>query len=253
MAVRYSFQCPRCSASVELTITQAGQEIECAQCAGVFTAPRLGDIKKLPVAGGEKVVKAGGGANSPVKGWLFSGGLLLAVVAGVAAYAIQSYATSMYDFAQEIGGDIEQTVANELEKVDEMPAVDIYTIAAEAGKDSFQLEYREVPYRSLNIQSGILQNVAYGCWAVSGIGLLLLIVSFFISQEMTERGICSEYRTDAKGEPFWPTGHSSRLTRNLTPSNLAVPVPPKRPIRTIASRVANGIRADWVESFCQPF
>lgn len=183
MAARYSFQCPSCSAPVELTVTQAGREMECGQCSENYTAPRLGDIKKLPTIGDEKVVKAETRASSPIKGWLFSGGLLLLVIAGVAAYGIQSYATSMYNAAQEIGGDVEKIVEEELQKVDEMPAVDIYAIAAEAGKESFQLEYREYPHRSLMIQSGILQNVAYGCWAVAGTGLLMLVASFFITRK----------------------------------------------------------------------
>lgn len=182
MAVRYSFECPKCSTAVELTVTQAGQEMTCQSCAEEFSAPRLGDIKKLPVVGGEVAAKPKAKLSSPVKGWLFAGGLLLAVVAGAAAYGIQSYAASMYSTAQKIGGDIDKIVEDEMKVVDAMPDADIYAIASEAHKDSFQLEYRELPHRSLAIQSGILHNVALGCWAVCGIGAAMLLSSFFVGK-----------------------------------------------------------------------
>ena len=182
MAVRYSFECPECSTAVELTVTQAGQEMTCQSCDHEFSAPRLGDIKKLPVVGGEVAEKSKAKSSSPVKGWLFAGGLLLAAVAGAAAYGIQTYADSMNEAAQEIGGNIDEIVEAEMKVVDEMPAVDIYTIAAEAHKDSFQLEYQELPHRSLAIQSRILHNVALGFWSVCGIGAVMLLSSFFVGK-----------------------------------------------------------------------
>ena len=182
MAVRYSFECPQCHAPVELTTTQAGQEISCNGCESAFLAPKLGDIKKLPVVGGgepetgkRRASKAKSG--SPVKGWLFAGGLLLAAIAGISGYLAQDYANDLH-----VPFDIEEVVAKELSSVDEMSPAEIYGIAVAACDEGFQLEYREVPYRTQNIKAGIFQNVAWVCWAVGGIGLLMLLSSLFLKK-----------------------------------------------------------------------
>ncbi len=176
MAVRYSFECPECHAPVELSATQAGQEMSCASCPATFSAPRLGDIKKLPVIGVDQSGPAKRrNSGTQVKSWLFTGGLLLAVIACIAGYATQSYANKL-----RVEIDIEEIVAAELKAIDEAPPAEIYSIAVEAGKEGFQLEYSEVPYRTMNIKSGIMQSVAWGCWGVTGVGVLMLLSSFFV-------------------------------------------------------------------------
>ena len=159
MAVRYSFECPECHASVELSTTQAGQEMSCSSCMATFSAPKLGDIKKLPVVGGTaeksgKKRRSNSRSGSPVKGWLFAGGLLLLVINGIAGFLVYQYANRL-----QVDVDIEQIIAEELKQIDEAPPAEIYGIAAGSTKESFQLEYSETGYRTRNIRSGILSLI----------------------------------------------------------------------------------------------
>ena len=182
MAVRYRFECPDCNSSVELTTTQAGQEMTCSSCQSTFSAPRLGDIKNLPIADGSpaastKTRDSGFKSASPLKGWLFAGGLLLAAIAGIGGYFAQDYAKDL-----RVDFDIEETIAKEFKSIDEAPLVEIYGIVVQACEESFQLEYREAEYRTRNIKSGIMQKIAWGCWAACGAGLLMLLSSLFVKK-----------------------------------------------------------------------
>jgi hypothetical protein len=156
--------------------------MSCSGCDSAFSAPKLGDIKKLPVVEGHapesrKGHAAGAKSGSPVKGWLFAGGLLLAVSAGIGGYLAQDYAKS-----HRVDFDLEEVVQAELKLLDDAPPAEIYGIALGACDESFQLEYREVPYRTQNIKAGIFQNVAWVCWAVAGTGVLMLLSSFFLKK-----------------------------------------------------------------------
>lgn len=188
MAVKYVFGCPQCNRPLELTATQAGQALVCDSCEAAFSAPRLGDIKKLPVAGAGAGAGAGSAetsvaanaraaAQSPslAKRWLFTAGLLLAVAAGIGAFAVQRHAQNIHvDF------DLEEVIAENNKLVDQAPASEIYQITVAAGKEEFVLEWREAPYKAANKQSSVLQGVANGLWVAAGTGLLLLIASFVV-------------------------------------------------------------------------
>jgi len=179
MAVRYAWECPKCQTTIELATTQAGQDLECASCSVEVMAPRLGDIKRLPVVGDHEgsspKSRKKSGVNSPLKSWLFTGGLLLAVLAGIAGMAAQ-YNANQY----RVEVDMEKVMEEEFKNLDAAPPAEIYAIAVEAGKDSFALEYREPEYRTHNIKSGYIQTVAWAFWGAAGLGLLMLLSSFFL-------------------------------------------------------------------------
>lgn len=192
MAVRYAWECPECQSSIELATTQAGQHLKCGGCSAEVLAPKLGLIKGLPlVGGGEKdaITPRSGrrsgrrsgqgsgraGSGSPLKGWLFAGGLLLAVLASIAALAAQ-YRSNQY----RVDINMEEVMAEEFKGLDTAPPAQIYSIAVEAGKESFALEYSEPTYRTYNKKSGYIQYVAWTFWGLAGLGLLMLLSSFLI-------------------------------------------------------------------------
>jgi DNA-directed RNA polymerase subunit RPC12/RpoP len=179
MAVRYAYPCPKCDSKIEITTTQAGEQVVCGNCSAKVTVPKLGVIRTLPrVGGGEgsqsDTSKAAKSA-SPMKGWLFAGGLLIAVIAGVAGGAAQYRANQF-----RVDVDIEKVVADEMAAIDKASPAEIYNIAIGATQEDFALEYQEAPYRSMNIKSGIIQWVAWACFGVAGVGLLMLLASFFV-------------------------------------------------------------------------
>lgn len=179
MAARYAYECQQCHSTVELSATQAGQELKCHSCSAEFVAPKLGVIKSLPLIGGETASGKKPGrtskSGSPLKSWLFAGGLLLAFIAGIAGAAAQYRANQ---FKVEV--NIEDIVKSEHKAIDEMPATEIYNLLTMATEDDFRLDYTEVGYRTLNIKNGIIQKVAWVCFGIAGFGLLLLLGSFLV-------------------------------------------------------------------------
>lgn len=176
MAVRYAWECPKCQATIELAATQAGQELTCASCSAVVEAPKLGVIKSFPVVGGEVAgSRTVAGGRSALKSWLFAGGLLLAILAGAAGGWAQYTSNQYY-----VDVDVETLIEEEFKALDEAPPAEIYAIAAGASEESFTLEYAETPYRTYSIKSGIIQYVAWAFWGVAGIGILMLLASFFL-------------------------------------------------------------------------
>lgn len=181
MAARYAYECPECNSAIELSTTQAGQSLKCDSCGAAVMAPKLGVIKNLQRTDTDgvsskktaKTAKLG----SPLKSWLFTGGLLLAVLAGIGGAAAQYRANQFH-----VSIDIEDIVDSEFKGIDEAPASEIYGVLAGATQDDFQLEYSEAPYRTLNIKSGIIQWVAWSCFGVAGFGLLMLLSSFFFKK-----------------------------------------------------------------------
>lgn len=179
MAVRYAWECPQCQGTIEISATQAGQDLECASCSAALTLPKLGIVKNLPVVGGAQPAPSSRRAvASPVKGWLFAGGLLLAVLGTVAGLAAQYRANQFH-----VDVDVESIIEEEYAIIDKQRPAELYSLAISAGEDSFALEYSETPYRTRNIKSGIIQKVAWVCWGLGGAGLLMLLSSFFIRRK----------------------------------------------------------------------
>ena len=179
MAARYAYECPECNSAIELSTTQAGQELQCDSCNANVVAPKLGVIKSLQrVDGGgvpSKKTPKSAKTGSPLKRWLFTGGLLLAVLGGIAGAAAQYRANQFYAPV-----DIEAAIDAEFKTIDQAPATEIYGALVGSTAEDFTLEYSEAPYRTLNIKNKIIQWVAWSCFGVAGFGVLLLLSSFLL-------------------------------------------------------------------------
>lgn len=174
MAAQYAWKCPQCESAIELNATQAGQQLNCSACETLLTLPKLGVIKSLPVIGGVEASPARPRSGSvPLKSWLFAGGLLLAVLGGVAGLAAQ-YRASEY----RVEVDLDALLESEYALIDEQPPAQLYAIAVSAMDESFALEYSEPVYRTRNIKSGIIEKVAWICWGLAVAGVLMLLSSF---------------------------------------------------------------------------
>jgi hypothetical protein len=173
MAGTHLFECPSCSSPNELSPKQAGQELPCSKCDAIFAAPKLGDLRKLPTKGpvDDGKTKA---AYSPLQGWLFAGGLTLAMIAGVGGWQLYSYGDSLKSKI-----DIETEITQFNDWLDNQPPAQVYA-ESRISESQMGLEYEEPEYRRHDKQSSIIKNFSYGLFALSAIGLLMLIGSFLI-------------------------------------------------------------------------
>lgn len=183
MAVRYAWECPECQDTIELATKQAGQELNCASCSAKISAPKLGVIKSLAPVGGQQAAaprsrRSGGGGNA-LKSWLFAGGLLLAVLAGVAGAAAQ-YRANQFHRGGDV--DIEQIIEREMAAIDAQSPAEVYGNTIAAGQEAFALDYSETSYRKYSIMGGVIQTVAWVCWGLTGVGVLMLLSSFFLKK-----------------------------------------------------------------------
>ena len=173
MPVLYEYSCPHCSGGVPLKTTQAGQAVDCPHCSTSFDAPQLGQLRQCPVVdqtGGRRVR----GTASMAGRYLFAAGLTLAMVAGIAAWQLHQFANSlMHDV--DVGMYMEELEA----EMDQQSSAGIYYTATQITRD-MPLEYRELPYLRDNRQGTILSWFAWGLWGLTGIGVAMLLASFFM-------------------------------------------------------------------------
>lgn len=169
----YLFNCTDCEQQFEITEKQAGMEYACPFCEAKNVMPGMREIRRLPTkepTGAEKPPKLTkqGEAGS----WLFSGGLLVAVVAGLLGVALFSYAGRIA-IDMQVDEKIEwgRTQVEGLKGGQLLDAWDSMAQGLPDWSESVGVRY--------NKQSGHLKNIAYGLFGLSALGFLALVGSFF--------------------------------------------------------------------------
>jgi DNA-directed RNA polymerase subunit RPC12/RpoP len=168
---RYLFPCPECEQEFELETKQAGQDLTCQNCNATFVAPKLGEIRKLPIVGGAAASRKTFGTKSG-SNFLSTAGLALALLGALAGGGLYYYASTL---KQEYS--VDEELASFGEWIDELQpeqVIEYYTrIEIEEGLG----EWRELGINRYNRQSDILRNISYGIFGVGGIGVLMLLAS----------------------------------------------------------------------------
>ncbi len=171
MSLRYLFPCPECGHSVELVATQAGQQVVCSGCQHVFEAPRLGEMRQLPKVGNESAKPT----YSPLKRFLFAGGLALFVVLGLSGLGLYQYASSMI-----IELNLEESFVGWNQHVDDMSPDDLWqewnAMDVKAGLG----QWEEQVFARYETQGKILQTMAVALLGLAGLGALMMISSLFV-------------------------------------------------------------------------
>lgn len=182
MAKCYLLTC-KCNHKLPVETRHAGSTIKCPECSTTIDVPKLGELKKLEPANqtDSKTTKRAAGTN-PVKRLLFTLGLALAVIAGVAGGLLYNYASNMIAKDQQTRSDIAEFKKTELLEKDAPPHV-VWDLWYGSIKQSELPEWKEADWNKNYAQGNILRNFAYGILGVAGIGLLLAISSFFISNK----------------------------------------------------------------------
>lgn len=177
--VEYAFTCPHCGEVFGITARQAGQEIVCPHCGEACTAPRLGQLKQLPVLSGSKADKTPYNpkvSGNKTRNSLFVAGMLLLVLGCGSGYALQQYAQSQLIVDYNVEGAMDRADPY----VDELTPFEVAFLFDSMNVDAGLGEWRELSYVSSTKQGNILLKVAYGLYGIGGLGLIMLISSLLI-------------------------------------------------------------------------
>ena len=179
MSLRFLFPCPNCDAKFELVTKQAGQSLTCPSCDNKTEAPKLGLLRQLETVG-EAPASSNrraqtGAASGSWKNLLFVCGLGLAILAGTAGYFLYKHAQS-----RTVQLDIEKAIKSVEDEVDQASPARLMQMYESLGVEKGLGDWVEQPYVGENKQAQILKNIAYGLFAVAGIGLFTLLISFVV-------------------------------------------------------------------------
>ena len=173
MSSLYQLPCPLCDAKNQISPRQSGQTLACTGCGADVEAPKLGEIKKLPLVESANTKRKG--AMSAARKGLFTAGLALAVIFGGAGLGLHLYARSLHTPV-----DIEEHVQRTREEIRNLEAPQIYGLATILTKTDDLGDFAEPPFLKGNKQGAILTWVAYGLYAISAVGLAMLLGSFLM-------------------------------------------------------------------------
>ena len=166
--------CPACEHKIEVETRQAGQSLQCSGCGIDVEAPKLGELRKLPVAQTD-LQTASKKSVSGIRKVLFAVGLGMAVLFGAAGLSLHLYARSLY-----VPVDVASILEKSQQEAEKLTDVEVYQIASDINRVQTTTDFREPPFLKANKQSAILSYFAYGLYAIAGLGLLMLIGSFIV-------------------------------------------------------------------------
>jgi hypothetical protein len=78
-AMKYLLPCPGCGAKTSIEPRQAGQQVFCG-CGAALDIPRLGEMRQLEIDPVRGVSKPPVSTWNPIRGFLFVGGIVLAMI-----------------------------------------------------------------------------------------------------------------------------------------------------------------------------
>lgn len=87
--------CPKCQSVVPVELRHAGQDRTCPSCQHVFPAPKLRELKQFIPEGSGASPAPAVSAKTPLRNWLFVGGLTTALLAAAAAYLVNEQAKTI--------------------------------------------------------------------------------------------------------------------------------------------------------------
>ena len=175
MAQNHLFSCTNCEKDFPVNDRSAGMPVSCPFCEHINNLPGMRQIRALPIAEGTPLKKSR--KESSAKRFLFSGGLLVAVIGGLLGIALSYYADSL---ATELR--LEEKIDFGNQYVDDMTPGHLWEAwdaMATKGLPDWQ-ETHDVRY---NKQAGYLKSIAYGLFGICGIGLLSLLLSFVVGNK----------------------------------------------------------------------
>lgn len=165
------YSCPACGAPQTVELRQAGQSVRCQQCQQDFDAPKLRELKLLPVANAASSPASSRDRGSTT-GILFSLGLGLLLLAGSSGAALYWYGNSMLPKFPP-----EQVIVEQQKLMETNPLTQVYFDWETLYKERLMPEWQESQMQSEIKQGGYLKTISYVLLSIAGAGLLCVIVS----------------------------------------------------------------------------
>jgi len=193
MAASFLFPCPHCHQSVALSTVQAGQELNCTHCEQPITAPKLGELKRLPPAnaatatdhssdnsslGSKNSGRSNLATDSQLKRTLLASGLAIALIAGAAGAGIYYWATSR--LIEEVDWDGHFAEVNQ--QIEEMSPAQLLASWSQSIPEDGLPDWQEPPLIRYRVQGQYLQTIDYGLWGLAIAGLLMMASTRFIKR-----------------------------------------------------------------------
>jgi hypothetical protein len=167
------FDCPGCSHSIPVELRQAGQEMACPKCSLVFETPKMRELRLLP----STTSASGNGSRQPsrIRSGMFAIGFGLALVAGIAGYALYQYSVRLMPSATP-----EQIVAEQIKSIENGSINEIYSMWEYYYEDRHKLEWRETQLKSDYSQGSHLKTLSMGLFGLAAVGVGLVLFSLIV-------------------------------------------------------------------------
>ncbi len=176
MPPQYLYGCNQCQKSFEISEKLAGTTQNCPFCGHPTSLPGMRDIRKLPTANtaaGDTATGRKTRSFSETSSWLFSGGLLVAVTAGLLGIALLIYAQSLSTESR-----LAEKIAFGNQQIEPLPAGLLWDAWDKMTIDGLP-DWKETEDNRYNKQSVYLSYVAYGLFGVALIGAGSVASSLF--------------------------------------------------------------------------
>lgn len=182
MAQLYLLPCGSCDHEIEIELKQAGSSVTCPACQAETMAPTMGGIKKLELSESSGIMvnpkeDSAAGRHYGMKQWLFTGGLLILVLAAVSGFAIWFYADSLVTIS-----NLDAKVADANRNIPDLSPAEVWDAWDDLTSGGPLAEWKENVQMGQNKQAAYLKTMAYGFMGIALIGLLSLLSSFFIKE-----------------------------------------------------------------------
>lgn len=180
MSKSYLLPCPQCEHKLEVEGRQAGRSLNCPQCDSSVEVPTFRVLKSLATddTSDSSHDRTSGGGQSTLKGILFTVGLGLAVIAGVGGWALYNYASDMVS-RTNFEADVVSDTVNA--PVDDATVVELWDVWEGTINGGDLPDWEEANWTRYNKQGNILLTGAYVVFGISGIGFLVMMSSFLVT------------------------------------------------------------------------
>jgi hypothetical protein len=176
--MQYLLPCTACGRTLPIDLGQAGQRVPCA-CGKLVEVPTLRGIKALaPAKAADGAMEKARGpqpaAWSPLQGALFSIGILVAVIAGMAA-GYCGYAVAQIEVREPTAAQF----AEADEHFDSIPLDKMYEIYSEARAHGLGSPQPPAYVQAKRVEDAFVRYTIVAS-TIAGAGVLMALSSFFI-------------------------------------------------------------------------
>lgn len=179
MTALYQLPCTNCQKPLQVSVTQAGEELPCP-CGTKVLVPTLREIKKLEVVADDQGISNTERTWTPAQGSLFAAGILLTAI-GVYMHFRISAARDAIDISRPEFVELEMDIQ-------ELTPFEAWKSWENIEKNIGQFKYRPTPeFLKRRKVHANLTLYRYFSWALAAVGIISMISAFFVQTIIKQR------------------------------------------------------------------